>query len=467
MQSKLSSSIRLLAIAACVAASAAAQTPLTNGNLVVVRVGDGTAALSNASTVSFLDEYTPAGVLVQSIAMPIAASGANFPLTNSGTATSEGFLNLSDDGNYLISAGYGVAPGTASVAATQSSAVPRVIAVTSMAGVVDTTTALSNAFATGNIRSATSLNGTDLWAAGSNSSINWVQIGQTVATAIATAPTNCRVVSFYQGQLYVSSASGAFQGVSQVGTGAPTQPGSTTTLLNGFPTVSGPSSYDYFFADPNTLYVADDRTPPSNGGIQKWTQSGGLWTLQYILTPSATSGARGLTGAVVGGSVVLYATTSSGSSNNALVSVVDTGPGAPFTQLATAGASQAFRGVRLLTGPATLSRVPTGCGPLQILAGGSGVLGGSVSTNLSGFTGLPFLLYGLTITNTPLPVCAQCAQGNDWLVPLFGSSGTFNVPSSPAYLGTRVGVQGADLGGTNACVALPITVSDTIVITIS
>src|SRR5690242_589471 len=40
------------------------------GNLVVVRVGTGSGALSSAAAPVFLDEYTPAGSLVQTIPMP-------------------------------------------------------------------------------------------------------------------------------------------------------------------------------------------------------------------------------------------------------------------------------------------------------------------------------------------------------------------------------------------------------------
>src|SRR5262245_50006387 len=71
-------------------ASAASFAP---GNLVVLRIGAGGGALSSAATPVFLDEYTPAGGLVQSIPLPTAVSGSNRILTNSGSATSEGALN--------------------------------------------------------------------------------------------------------------------------------------------------------------------------------------------------------------------------------------------------------------------------------------------------------------------------------------------------------------------------------------
>ena len=94
--------------------------PLTAGNIVVYRVGTGAAALHANATAVFLDEYTPAGSLVQSIAMPTTDSGGNQTLTASGTATSEGLLTLSADGQYLVLTGYDAALGTASITTSTS-----------------------------------------------------------------------------------------------------------------------------------------------------------------------------------------------------------------------------------------------------------------------------------------------------------------------------------------------------------
>ncbi|HEY2589541.1 MAG TPA: hypothetical protein VGI81_27590, partial [Tepidisphaeraceae bacterium] len=91
------------------------------GDLVVYRVGAGSAALSSGSTAVYLDEYTPSGTLVQSIALPTAAAGANNPLTSSGTATSEGNLTLSANGQQILLTGYDAAPGVASIASTNTS----------------------------------------------------------------------------------------------------------------------------------------------------------------------------------------------------------------------------------------------------------------------------------------------------------------------------------------------------------
>src|ERR1051325_7341532 len=84
--------------------SVRAASGFTPGNLVIYRLGDGSAAPNANATVVFLDEYTPSGTLLQSIAMPPVVDGSQKRLAASGTATSEGLLTLSADGHYLIAA---------------------------------------------------------------------------------------------------------------------------------------------------------------------------------------------------------------------------------------------------------------------------------------------------------------------------------------------------------------------------
>jgi hypothetical protein len=359
------------------ATSLASAASITPGNLVVVRIGDGSATLTSAATAVFLDEYTPAGVYVQTIALPTAANGAQKQLTNSGVATSEGFLNLSIDGQYLMNAGYGTAVGTAGVAATASATVPRVVARTDMSGNIDTSTALGDSYSGNNIRSAASLDGTAFWTGGTASvggGVRYAPFGATTATGLSTTITNTRVVNIFSGQLYTSSATGAFQGVSTVGSGTPTTSGQTITLLPGFPTTAGPSNYDYFFANSTTLYVADDRATAA-GGIEKWSLSGGTWTLQYTLSPAPNLGCRGLTGLVSGGTTTLFATTAL-AANNQIVTVTDTGSGSTFTVLVTSANNEIFRGIRKTPIPCVMPTIGSGGQPADatVCAGGTATL---------------------------------------------------------------------------------------------
>src|SRR5205085_3540687 len=140
----------------------------TQGNLVVLRVGDGTAALGTTATATFLDEYTPAGVLVQSIPLPTTASGANHALTEPGSTIGHGLMGNSADGRYLLVTGYDAATGTTGVTATDPAVNNRVVGrITSAgtgAGGIDTTTALNDN--TSSIFAATSTDGQTIWTVG-------------------------------------------------------------------------------------------------------------------------------------------------------------------------------------------------------------------------------------------------------------------------------------------------------------
>jgi hypothetical protein len=332
--------------------SAAPAIAQTTPALAVVRVGDGSAALSGAATPAFVDFV---GVSKPSIALPIA-EGANgaAPLTMAGNATSEGFLRLSGNGACLTLTGYGTAPGTAAVATSTSAAVNRVIGIISNTGVVDTTTRSTTLYSGGNIRGAASDDCNEFWTTGTASTNGGMELvsprgAGNAATMLAPTPTNVRVPGRFGGQIYETSASGVFVGLNLVTPGSP----GTTTLLPGFPGAAGPSPYGFVLFDLNpavagldVAYVADDRAAASGGGVQKWTFDGTTWTLAATFVPPAsTVGARGLTGRIVGGNAQLFFT-SAETSANSVVTFTDDGSVAPtFTVLATAAANTVFRGI--------------------------------------------------------------------------------------------------------------------------
>src|SRR5262249_1622907 len=97
--------------------AATANNPLTAGNLALYRVGDGSGTLTSAATPVFVDELTTGGAFVQSVPLP-ATGGSAF--ANSGSATSEGALMLSADGQLLCFAGYNAATGTPGVASSSA-----------------------------------------------------------------------------------------------------------------------------------------------------------------------------------------------------------------------------------------------------------------------------------------------------------------------------------------------------------
>lgn len=340
------------AATACLLAASGAAFAQTFGvgNVVVSRVGDGSAALSSAATTVFLDEYTPGGTLVGSLALPAAASGANRQFTNSGSATSNLALTCSTNGQYLLLAGYDAAPGTAGVANSASAAINRVVARVDGNGAIDTSTALSDAFSGDNFRSAASADGNTLYLAGSSSGLpttggpRLTTLGGTSSTGLSDTINNIRLVNLFNNQLYFSTGSGtAARGIYAVGGGLPTAGGNTSTLL--VDTGASSSPYDFVLTDPNTVYVADDRVVTTGatptGGILKYVNSGGGFTLAstFGLANTTSTGFVGLRGLSRADNGLFYAI----STDNRLVSFNETA--STFATLATGATNTAFRGV--------------------------------------------------------------------------------------------------------------------------
>ena len=162
---------------------------------------------------------------------------------------------------------------------------------------------------------------------------------------------NMRYTNMFGGQLYVSTSSGSSFRLGAVGSGTPTAGGQSITRLPGLST-SGGSPSAFFIADldagvagVDTLYLADD-TP---GTIQKYCLVGGTWASRGTISAGAV---RGLTGASVGTTVNLFATTggSGATGGGTLYSFSDTTGyngtvSGSATSIATAAANTAFRGI--------------------------------------------------------------------------------------------------------------------------
>lgn len=358
---------------------ARAANPFTGGDLVVYQVGDGSATLTSSSTPVFLDDYSVTGTLNNALEMPIAASGSNNPLSASGTATSEGGLTLSTDGTTLVVTGYDSAPGTASIAGTATTAVPREVGLVNVNGNINTATTTTE-FNANNIRSAVT-DGTNVWMAGANSGVIEEPIGGSGAgTVVSSTVTNLRDLLISNGQLYVGTGSGSAVRIGTVGTGLPAITGQTITNLPGIPiqsnqsaTTTGPVAgpYAYAFASlggssPDTLYIADNGNGTSStlsGTIDKFSLVSGNWTLTGTVALNQLSG---LTVESTASGEELFATTPTNIYELTDTSGFDgTLAGTP-TVIATAATGTAYRGIVIL--PTTTS-VPEPAS-LTVLAGG-------------------------------------------------------------------------------------------------
>ena len=362
-----------LAVASAIAISGSAMAGIFgSGNVVVERVGDGTAVLSSAATAVSVIEMSKAGVTKQQLDLPTSGSTQ---VTDSGSATSNGYLNVYN--GLLAVSGYNAASGTASVASSNT----KVGTVIGSDGNVSTATRTlfptsgTMPFTGNNFRSMVATGANTFYASGTGSGTPstgglWYANNGSFTQISSTAtgqPTNMRNVEIYGGNLYTSSAATTGYGVWQVGTGLATTAGQTSTLLIN--AGANASTYGFVLFDTNSdgtndlAYLADDRTT-AGGGLQKWVLTGGTWTNSWSVLVNATgatsttaatgfAGIRGLTGTwdAVNGAQ-LFATTIE-TSNNRVIGFSDTGTTpTSFTNLASAGTNYVFRGVDLTAVPA-------------------------------------------------------------------------------------------------------------------
>lgn len=358
-------------------------TSFTAGDIVFSAVGDVDNSADygdNQAAPIALEEIDPTtGKIVGEMILPqetsVNASGTieNIVSGEYGSS-SEGILQLSENGEQLVIAGYGVNAdvyntaeeaggvnnyGTAALAQTTSltdgtlTPVPRVIADISYDGTIDSSTAVYNIYNTNNPRSVITVDGKSFYLSGQGAKdgtqgVFYVTDGSTAATAIDTA-TDTRDIEIYNGTLYVSqNSSEGTSNIESFGT-LPTT-ATTPSILSGIDlavtltsaeanslnsgevgTVVNLSPEQYFFANATTLYVADSGNPKAgtigDGGLQKWVldTATGKWSLAYTLSAglnlvenssvssdtAGTTGLIGLTGMLnADGTVTFYATNS-------------------------------------------------------------------------------------------------------------------------------------------------------------
>jgi hypothetical protein len=328
--------VYLLALAAAFASAALAQS-FDPGNLVVLRLGDGSQTLVSSGNTVFLDQYTTNGGLINSVTIP--DSGAN-ALIVSGTAGSEGGLTRSADRTMLTFAGYCTNRGSVSgsLSSQTAASVPRGVAAVDAFGNYSLVEASTSLYSTNNIRCAATDGTNHFWTAGVPNGTYYLNPPASPVNVQTNAGGNTLYVKIINGNLCFSTQKGTVGLYTFSGGGLPKTP-AATNLLFATGSSSSPEGFDL---NPSQIlaYVADTRG--SAGGIQKWTNNGTAWSLAYTLSTGA--GAFAVAVDFSGPVPVIYATTGESAANR-LVCVVDTNSTATATLLATAGANQWFRGL--------------------------------------------------------------------------------------------------------------------------
>jgi hypothetical protein len=381
----------------------ATRQTLSTNNLVVTRVGDGAQALSGATgNTLYLDQYTPAGTLVNTIQVPDEGTGQPYGtggadsigtspallVAGAGSdASFEAVMTLAPNQETLSFAGYCQAypfsGADVTVSAGNGGNQWRGIGTVNAYGYYTLAWTNSGLYSQGNhtVHSAFDIdgNGINFYTAGQAGGGNGIKYEDptielcpgTCIPGIAGSFPGTRVVQVVGGNLVFSDAG---PGVTTNGIyaclGLPTAPASSALMI-----AETNSPMDFASSpDLQTVYIADNGTFTGTGhpvgGIQRWDANGvsgyGYPTYGYSYTlgtgAGSTVGARGLTvdfsavgtwGTGVTGAKI-YATTAEASGNR-LLKIVDTGASSSATVLATAGPGQILSGVRF--GPTIVAPV--------------------------------------------------------------------------------------------------------------
>lgn len=310
-------------------------------DVVVMRFGDGAAALGGNATAAFLDRQTQAGgpgSFTNWKVLPTTATAPQRRVTVSGTATAEGWISLSPDRRYLVVAGYDAALGTATVATSTTD--PRVAARVSSSGVLDSSTSYGVTNPGLNARGVASADGSAFYQT-SNTGMRYTTLGATGSPTSIVASGGSRAIVVVDGQLYMSLATS----IVKVGSNLPTGTAATTSLVTGTS-----DSSQFVLLDrtsdgsgPNLLYVAD-----GTSGVKKFSLESGTWTPRGAVTTGFGGAAvRGLTGYVApsGTGVALWATTGGALFTLTDATAFNATMSGSATSIQTAANNTAFRGV--------------------------------------------------------------------------------------------------------------------------
>jgi len=318
---------------------------LTPGNMVILRVGDGSSTLNSNSRPLSLREINQSGSNVSSYDVPTTDSGSNYRMTLRGSADTEFCINLTQDATKVVFPGYVVDPGTNNPHSTSSSTIPRGLGYMDNTGAFNTSTTTTDYSALA-IRGVTSYSGTNFYSTGEQNvtTTDGVRYFSTVGgsgggSQIFDGNTRGIHISTYLGsdgnlkKVLVANGAGS---VVAYGTYQDTLP-TTSVSGNNFGLTTDGNIIDFLLLDGDAsvtgadlLYVAYRPATDGDDVLAKYSYDGTSWTFRGSLIRTSPSSNRFYCQSINGyknssGNVVLFITGNTISSpGNALYTFTDT-----------------------------------------------------------------------------------------------------------------------------------------------
>jgi hypothetical protein len=320
-------------------------------NLVVVRVGDVSQALTPNGNSIFLDQFDTSGNYVNTVTIPddgangmVAIGWDNINGVNSGSTTGTS-LTRSLDGRFMVVAGYNTNRNFgASLNTSLAADVPRGIGLINSHGQYTMPVASTDPVFDRTYWRAAVTDGTNNYWGVSGIAGTYYFGFDAPAVLVQNTFINSRSMGLFNGNIYCSTAASP-TGVLKMD-GMPTNAVTPTVLFN-----NDSGTYDLAVSpDGNVIYVADQRNVGANppGGIQRFDFNGTSWSLSYVIKNGfGTLGPRYITADFSGANPVLYVTSNDNTfDNNRIIKVEDTGADSTGTTIAYAGINQTFRGIQ-------------------------------------------------------------------------------------------------------------------------
>src|SRR5690625_4533626 len=311
--------------------------------LVVSQVGVREASGNDVVAVS-IQHINSTGEITDETSIPTQGPDGQYDFSLGANRDQQGALQRSVDGQLVAIGGYDfVADGSTNLNGSASSDIMRVIATMDAAGGVDVSTGLGYGFNERHIRGVTTVDGSGFWAGGHGNDtmqgrgdfgtkemelhqggVLHVEAGSAEPTPITVNPghnnneNNARVPGIHNGQLYVTTDRGPYNGGNQVAEGLPTEPidvPNERTTTAELPS-DAETPHDFVFID-DSLYVT--ATEGDSAGVVRYDQNGAG---AYEAVDTFEGEFWGLTGREAGDDTVLYAVEGSNFGNE-LVAIID------------------------------------------------------------------------------------------------------------------------------------------------